>query len=88
MKDLIALRDEQIDGEPLLKAVMKDGERLWPAPSLDAMRECFQRDFNALSDSVKAIENPDPYPVEVAPGLEKLQKNVVHAVIEKELGES
>jgi len=88
VQDLIALRDEMIDGEPLLEAVMKDGRRLQPAESLDTLRERFQTDFDALSDGVKAIENPDLYPVAVAPGLESLQKRVVHEVIEKELGES
>ena len=87
-KDLIALRDEKIDGEPLLTAVMKDGQRLHPTPSLDALHEGFQKDFKALRGRFKAIENPDSYPVEIAPGLEDLQRNVIHEVIEKELGES
>jgi hypothetical protein len=88
VNDVIALRDEKIDGEPQLKAVMKGGQRRHPTESLEAMHECFRKDFNALSNSVKAIENPDAYPVEIAPGLKRLQKNVIHAVIEKELGES
>jgi len=88
VKDLIALRGEDIAGEPLLKAVVKGGQRLQPTESLDAIQERFQNDFKALGDGVKAIENPAAYPVEIAPGLEKLQKNVIHAVIEKELGES
>jgi hypothetical protein len=41
-----------------------------------------------LDDSVKAIEKPVRHPVEVAAGLKTLQKNIVHEVIEKELGES
>ena len=66
-KDLIALRDEKIAGEPLLEAVMHHGERLRPAPSLDAMHQCFQRDFNALDDSIKALESPVAYPVDLVP---------------------
>jgi hypothetical protein len=41
-----------------------------------------------LSDGVKGVNNPIAYPVVLAPGLEALQKSVVHQVIEKELGES
>jgi hypothetical protein len=67
---------------------MKDGQRLHPTPSLDALHEGFQKDFKALRGRFKAIENPDSYPVEIAPGLEDLQRNVIHEVIEKELGES
>jgi nicotinate phosphoribosyltransferase len=88
VNDLIALRDEEIGGEPLLEEVMKDGRRQWPTESLDSLHERLQKDFDALSDGVKATENPAKYTVELAPGLESLQKSVVHQVIEKELGES
>ena len=47
-----------------------------------------RKDFEALDDGVEAIEKPVGYPVEVAAGLKTLQKNIVHEVIEKELGES
>jgi len=88
VKDLIALRDEKVDGKPLLEAVMKYGWRQQPAESLDTVRGRLQKDFDALSDGVKAVNNPIAYPVVLAPGLEALQKSVVHQVIEKELGES
>jgi nicotinate phosphoribosyltransferase len=88
VKDMIALRDEKVDGKPLLEAVMKDGRRQQPTESLETLRERFQADFAALNGGVKAIENPAQYPVAVSPGLEALQKSVVHQVIEKELGES
>jgi nicotinate phosphoribosyltransferase len=88
--DLIAMRQEkeEIDGEPLLETVMKGGQRRQPTESLDDIHERFLKDFGALSETVKKIENPDSYPVEVSPGLEELQKEVIHEVIEKELGES
>jgi nicotinate phosphoribosyltransferase len=86
--DMIALRDEDIEGEPLLQPAMKDGKRLQAPESLDTIRERFQTDFGALHDTVKAIEKPVRYPVKVAAGLKNLQKDVVHKVIEKELGES
>jgi nicotinate phosphoribosyltransferase len=88
VKDMIALRDEDLEGEPLLQPVMKGGKRLQAAESLDAIRERLQGEMEALGDGVKAIRDPVRYPVEVAPGLEALQKNILHEVIEKELGES
>jgi hypothetical protein len=71
----------------LLEVVMKDGRRQQPTESLEILHERFQADFAALNDGVKAIENPAQYTVAIAPGLEALQKSVVHDVIEKELGE-
>ncbi|MGD9139889.1 MAG: hypothetical protein PVH42_24220 [Desulfobacterales bacterium] len=41
-----------------------------------------------MSHAVKGIENPDTYSVKIASDLETLQKEVVHRVVEKELGES
>jgi nicotinate phosphoribosyltransferase len=87
-KDIIGLRDEHIDGENLLKPVMKNGKRLQPPESLVNIRQRFENEFSQLGDDVKAVENPESFPVEISPELETLQKKVVHRVIEKELGES
>ncbi|MGD2187375.1 MAG: nicotinate phosphoribosyltransferase [Desulfobacterales bacterium] len=87
-KDIIGLRDENIEGEILLKPVMKNGKRLQPPESLDDIRQHLEDEFSKLGEDIKAIENPGQFPVEISPELEKLQKKVVHRVIEKELGES
>jgi nicotinate phosphoribosyltransferase len=87
-KDIIGLRGDHIDGEKLLKAVMKNGKRLQPTESLDDSRQRFADEFSKLDDPVKAIENPAPFTVDISPELVKLQERVTHRVIEKELGES
>lgn len=87
-RDTIGLRDETGEGEILLKPVMKDGKRMRPPESLVEIRQRFQNEFSQLSDGVKAIENPEPFTVEISPELEDLQRQVTHRVIEKELGES
>jgi nicotinate phosphoribosyltransferase len=87
-KDIIALRHENIEGEPLLKPVMEGGKRLQPPESLDVIRERFTREFTMLDDTFKAIKDPKVYLVEISPKLEKLQQKVIHKIIEKELGES
>ena len=87
-KDIIGRRDEKMKGQVLLEPVMKKGNRLQPAEPLDDIRQRFEDELNRLGDEVKAIENPEPFPVEISPELEKLQNKVTHRVIEKELGES
>jgi nicotinate phosphoribosyltransferase len=87
-KDIIGLRNENINGEDLLKPVMENGQRLQPAEALDDIRQRFADEFSRLDDDIKAIEAPAQFPVDVSPELEKLQRKVTHKVIEKELGES
>jgi nicotinate phosphoribosyltransferase len=87
-KDIIGLQDESIKGQILLKPVMKNGKRLQPPESLEAIRQRFKYEFSRLADDVKAIERPGRFPVEISPELENLQNKVIHRVIEKELGES
>jgi nicotinate phosphoribosyltransferase len=41
-----------------------------------------------LMERFIAIERPSRYPVRIAPGLETSQRDAIHEVIEKELGES
>ncbi|AMM41929.1 nicotinate phosphoribosyltransferase [Candidatus Desulfofervidus auxilii] len=87
-KDIIALRTEKLDGEPLLTPVMKEGKRLFHSEPLTKIRDRFQTEFAALDESYKRLENPAIYLVELGPALQKLQKQVVFKVREKELGES
>jgi len=88
VEDTISLRDEKLNGEPLLKSVMKNGNREQPPEALKEIQDRFKEEFAALADAHKAIENPEEFPVKLAPGLRELQKEVTHAVMEKELGES
>jgi len=87
-EDTIALRDENLDGEPLLTVVMKNGDREQPPEPLDEIRERFREEFASLDTSYKDLGDPDQFPVKIGPGLKELQKEVAHAVREKELGES
>jgi nicotinate phosphoribosyltransferase len=88
VKDTIALRDEALDGTPLLETVMENGKRQKVPESLSALRERFREKFAELDDSYKAITDPKQFPVELSPGLEKLQERIIQEVREKELGES
>ncbi len=86
--DVIALRDENLGGKPLLMLAMKDGQRRFNPEPLRDIRERLLKELNHLDDAYKRLKDPDEYPVELSPELQKLQKEVVQEVREKELGES
>jgi len=88
VKDIIALRSERLEGEPILKLAMKGGKRVQPSEPLNVIRERFQEEFKSLDNVYKALENPKLFPVTLGPGLQKLQEQVIFKVREKELGES
>ena len=87
-RDTIALRDEHMDGEPLLEPVMQNGKRLKEPELLETVRKRFQEQFADLDDRYKAIREPDSYPVHLSSDLETMQTQVVQEVKIKELGES
>lgn len=85
-RDLIGLRDEGHRGtEPLLKKVMENGQRVSPSPSLEELRKRFLKEFGSLDDRIKAIHNPDQYPVELTPWLRRLQEEIQKQVSNREL---
>jgi nicotinate phosphoribosyltransferase len=87
-KDTIALRQENLPGEPLLQPVMREGARQHPQESLNDIRSRFQEEFEKLDGACKLLQKPSSFPVELSSGLQKEQKEVVQEVREKELGES
>ncbi len=87
-KDVIGLRHEDLDGDPLLQEVMRSGQRTFEPEPLNVIRERCREELNRLDPACRALENPAQYPVELSQGLQDLQAQVVHDVREKELGES
>lgn len=87
-EDIIGLRDEKLEGEPILRKVMSKGKRMEPSEPLPKIRERFQEEFGMLDEQYKRLEDPSQFPVNLSSGLKKLQERVVHEVREKELGES
>ena len=76
-KDIIALAEEELPGGlPVLEEVMKDGQRVGPAATLNEVRARFQDDFAALNDRFKALNNPPRYPVSISGQLERLTSEV------------
>jgi len=86
--DTIALREEGLPGAPLLETVMQDGRRTEDPPDLDTLRARCAEALKKLPDPVKAITDPETYPVDISEKLETLQQKVKHQIVAKELGES
>jgi len=74
-EDIIGQRDEIIaEGEPLLKKVMENGRLLYPHSKLQVLQERFKKNFAALDDGYKSIQDHKAYPVKLSTRLKNLQK--------------
>lgn len=71
ISDCLSLADQPQPGEPLLQPVMRDGKRLVPPESLAEIRARVQQQLAALPPALRANQI-EPYPVEIAPGLQEL----------------
>ncbi len=89
--DVLAMRGEQIEGEPLLVNLMENGKRLAPYASLDVLPERFANDFRLLPASYRQLRRPPGYQVKISPGLRELSESVgerARVLSAEELGES
>jgi len=75
-KDVIALSDEKVNGDPLLVKVMEKGKLIYHLPSLDEIRSQASENLARLSDKFKALINAPEYPVELSSDLEILTKKL------------
>jgi len=75
-EDVIALRHEEIQGAaPLLEKVMDGGKCLKPHPSLQAIREKFNREISCLPKEIQSISKHKIYPVHLSRRLQKAQED-------------
>ena len=75
--DVIALLEETAEGgQPLLQTVMEAGRIVGPLPALPEIRERFRQELGQLSDSHRAIRDPELYSVQLSPGLLGLKKRL------------
>lgn len=83
VRDVVALHDEAIDGEPLLRPVMQGGRRLAAGSvTLDEARVHARAQRERLPSRLRGLTAADPpYPVEVSEGLraeyERLRRQLV-----------
>jgi len=69
--DVVALRDEPFDGEPLLQPAMRAGKRVRGLPTLEQARQHAAASLVRLSEPLRQLE-PDHVPVEISAGVRAL----------------
>jgi nicotinate phosphoribosyltransferase len=76
VKDVIALEDEKVNGEPLLVKVMEKGKIVYDLPSLEEIRKRALESLSKLPEKYKKLKGAPRYPVELSLGLKKLMKEL------------
>jgi nicotinate phosphoribosyltransferase len=74
--DILTLEDDPQEGEPLIRPVMRAGKRLADAAPLTALRERARNQLARLPQGLRTLEKGPDYPVQVAPALRDLAKDV------------
>jgi nicotinate phosphoribosyltransferase len=67
---------EDSRGEPLLRPVMRQGQRLYPAEPLTVARERLRRQLDRLPVALRSIEAEAAYPVLISEGLRQLAERM------------
>jgi nicotinate phosphoribosyltransferase len=74
--DLLTLVDDPQEGEELLSACMLAGKRLAPSPSLSTSRQKAADQLSRLPERLRQLTLEPPYPVIIAPALQRLAREV------------
>jgi nicotinate phosphoribosyltransferase len=75
--DVIARADERHDGQPMLRLVMRRGQRVAPAPALQSIRERAACELAKLPPELHSLSKAQtPYPVEISRPLEAYKEAV------------
>lgn len=76
LNDKIGLKDENVEGSPLLVKVMEAGERLVPADSLETIRIRFKENLAYLPDDLYSFNKHHNYPVTISSSIRTLAKEI------------
>ncbi len=85
-KDVIALVDEKVGGEPQLIKVMEDGKITYELPSLEEVRSQAKANLSRLPQKYKKLTNPPEYPVDLSGNLRELTNTLTRILIARENG--
>ncbi|AMN48403.1 nicotinate phosphoribosyltransferase [Steroidobacter denitrificans] len=75
-RDVLTLVDDPQPGEALLEPVMRAGRRVAPSPTLHAIRMRVEHELRRLPEDLRSLTRHAAYPVEIAPALETLAREV------------
>src|SRR4030043_823915 len=84
-KDVIALTDEKVKGEPLLVKVMEKGEIIYDLPSLDEIRVTAAKSLSKLPEKYRKLTGAPTYPVELSQDLEVLIRKLKRKLTKTEI---
>ena len=84
-KDVIALADEKVKGEPLLVKVTEKGEIIYDLPSLDEIRATAAENLSKLPEKYKKLTVAPTYPVELSQDLEDLIRKLKEKLTKTEI---
>ena len=84
-KDVIALANEKVDGEPLLMKVMEKGELTYDFPSISEIRAAAAENLMLLPAKYKTVTGAPEYPVELSPNLDKMMENLRKKLLTNEV---
>jgi nicotinate phosphoribosyltransferase len=76
VKDIIALHNEKVEGEPLLIKVMEKGETVYDLPSLEEIRKRALENLSNLPMKYKRLKDAPHYPVVLRPGLKRMMNEL------------
>jgi len=72
LNDVVTAEHDVHEDRPLLQAVMRDGRRLSPPPSLAAIREYAAQELASLPQALRELRREPPYPVLISEALRNL----------------
>ena len=74
--DVLSLEDDKLQGEALIRPVMKGGRRLSESVSLKHLRERTLNELKRLPESLKGLDQAPPYLVTVSEAIHNLAREV------------
>lgn len=83
--DTIGLQEESLNGQPLLKKVLEDGELIYDLPPLSSIRKYAKETLQKLPDKYKKLKNASKYPVRISKKLENLTRKLTLKLINNKL---
>jgi nicotinate phosphoribosyltransferase len=87
-KDVIALAEEQMQGDGLLAKVMEKGKLIYNFPSLNDIRTSASENLSKLPERYKALTHAPAYPVELSRNLKLLIKKIRNQLTVNEINET
>jgi nicotinate phosphoribosyltransferase len=85
IKDVVALENELVKGEPLLFKVMEEGKLKIKLPSLLEIRANAAENLSNLPEKYKKLSNAPIYPVEISRELQELFDKLKERISRKEI---